>query len=428
MSVKVEKIEKNKVKLEIEVDASKFEEAIQKSYHKNVKNLNVPGFRKGKAPRDMIERRFGEGVLYEDAFNYIAGEEYEKALDDNNIFAVDKPDIDVVQIGTGKNLIFTAEVTVKPEVQVKNYKGIEVPKVEYTVSEADIEHELGHMQEKNSRIITVEDRKLQNGDVSVIDFEGFLDGVPFEGGKGSDYELEIGSGSFIPGFEDQMIGMEINEEKDITLKFPEEYHAKDLAGKDVVFKVKLHSIKTKELPALDDEFAKDVSEFDTLDELKADIKAKLEKVNDEKAKKEIEENVMLKVSENAEIDIPQVMIERQIDNMVRDFELRLRYQGTNLESYLQYTNTEYNKFRLMFSDKAKEAVKVQLVLEEISKREKIEVTDQEVEDKISELAKGYSQENEEFKKHLREDDIKYIKEELDLEKTIKFLIDNAKIK
>ena len=427
MSVTIEKINKNKVKLQIEIEAATFNEAMQKSYLKNAKNFAIAGFRKGKAPRQMVERHYGEGVLYEDAFNFIGGDAYDKAIEENNIYTVDRPEIDVVQIGTGKNLIFTAEVTIKPEVEIKDYNGIEVKKVEYNVSESDVDEHIEKMREKNARIITIDNRKLQKGDTVTMDFEGFLDGVPFEGGKGSDYELEIGSGSFIEGFEDQLVGMEINEEKEIKVTFPEEYHAKNLAGKDALFIVMIHSIKSKELPELDDEFAKDVSEFDTLDELKSDIRLKLEKSSNEKAKKEMEEQVMKSVAEKAEVEIPQVMIERQIDNMVKDFEWRLKYQGSNLKSYLEYTNTSYNKFRQMFNEKAQEAVKVQLVLEEIGKREEIEVSDEEINDRIAEMGKGYSQEIEEFKKHLKEDDIKYIKEEAEVEKTIKYLMDNAKI-
>ena len=278
MNCKVEKTEKaNEVKLEITIEAEKFENAMKKVYFQNAKYFNIPGFRKGKAPMNIVEKYYGAQIFYEDAFNEVATEAYDEALKENNIEAVSRPEVDIIQMEKGKDVIFTAVVQTKPEVELGKYKGVEIAKVEYKVEEKDIEHELGHMQEHNSRLVTVEDRALENGDISTIDFEGFVNGVAFEGGKAEGHELEIGSGSFIPGFEDQLVGMKIDEEKDINVKFPEEYFSKDLAGKDAVFKVKLHAIKKKELPELDDEFAKDVSEFDTLEELKASIKEKLEK-------------------------------------------------------------------------------------------------------------------------------------------------------
>ena len=427
MNVKVEKIEKNKVKLEIEVEAEKFAEGMEKSFQKNVKKYTIPGFRKGKAPRQIFERHFGEGVLYEDAFEYIAGDAYDKAIEENEIFAVDRPEIDIVQIGSGKILIFTAEVTVKPEVELKDYKSIELEKVEYNVTEEEVDKEIVRMREKNARIVSIDDRKLQIGDVALIDFEGFIAQVPFEGGKGLNYELEIGSNSFILGFEEQLIDMEINEERKINVTFPEDYHSANLAGKDAVFEVLLHGIKVKELPVLDDEFAKDVSEFDTLSELKDSIESKLKKANEEKAKKEMEDQLIDKAIESATVEIPQVMIERQINSLIKDFEWRLKMQGADLEGYLKYTNTDYNKFRTMFSEKAEKSVKIQLVLEEIGKREKIEVTEEDIQNKIVSLAEGYSQEVEEFKKHLKEDDIKYMEQEIEVDKVIKILMENAKI-
>ena len=427
MNVKVEKIEKNKVKLEIEVEVEKFVEGMEKSFQKNVKKYTIPGFRKGKAPRPIFERHFGEGVLYEDAFDYIAADAYDKAIEENNILAVDRPEIDVVQIGSGKNLIFTAEVTVKPEVELKDYKGIELEKVEYNVSEQEVDKEIEKMREKNARIISVDDRKLQKGDVALIDFEGFIDEVSFEGGKGLNYELEIGSNSFIEGFEEQLIDMEINEERKINVTFPEDYHSANLVGKAATFEVLLHGIKVKELPVLDDEFAKDVSEFDTLKELKDSIESKLKKANEEKAKKEMEDQLIDKAAERATVEIPQVMIERQINHMIKDFEWRLKMQGADLEGYLKYTNTDQNKFRTMFSEKAEKSVKIQLVLEEIGKREKIEVTEEDIQNKIVSLAEGYSQEVEEFKKHLKEDDIKYMEQEVEVDKIIKLLMESAKI-
>lgn len=427
MSVKIEKIGKAKVKLEFEVEAEKFAQAMQKSFVKNSKHFNIPGFRKGKAPRHMVEKYYGESALYEDAFNFIAAEEYDKAVEENDIQAVDRPEIDVTQIGSGKNLIFTAEVAIKPPVEISSYKNVEVKKEVTVVTEEDIEKELERIREKNARIITIEDRKLQDKDISNIDFEGFIDGIPFEGGKGTGYELTIGSGSFIKGFEEQLIGMELNEQRDINVTFPEDYHSKNLASKEAVFKVKLNGIKAKELPELDDEFAKDVSEFDTLKELKKNIREKFEKVNQDKAKADMENQLIDKVLENTEVEIPEVMIDRQIDYMIRDFEWRLRMQGANLDTYLKYTNSDMTKTREMFRDQAAKAVKTQLALEEISKKENIIPQQEDIDAHMVKLAESYNQESEEFKKHLKEDDIKYISDEVKVDKTIAFLMENAKI-
>lgn len=427
MSVKIEKIGKAKVKLEFDVETEKFAQAMQKAFVKNSKHFNVPGFRKGKAPRHIVEKYYGESVLYEDAFNIIAAEEYDKAVEENDILAVDRPEIDIVQIGSGKNLIFTAEVAVKPPVEISSYKGIEVKKELTVVTEEDIEKELERMRDKNARIITIDDRKLQDGDVSNIDFEGFVDEVAFEGGKGTNYELTIGSGAFIKGFEEQLIGMEINEEKEITVTFPEEYHSPNLAGKEAVFKVKLNGIKAKELPELDDEFAKDVSEFDTLKDLKKDIREKFEKANEDKVKADMENQLIDKILENTEVEIPHAMIERQIDYMVRDFDWRLSMQGANLDSYLKYTNSDMGKVRQMFHDQAEKAVKTQLVLEEIGKKENITPEQADVDAHIAKLAETYSQEPEEFKKQLKDDDIKYLTDEVKVDKTMEFLMKNSKI-
>ena len=328
MSVKVENTEnKNEVKLSFVVEAEKFEEAMKKVYTKTAKYFNIPGFRKGKAPMQLVERQYGSEIFYEDAFNELVPEVYDAAIKENNVEAVSKPNIDITQMEKGKDLIFTATVQTKPEVKLGKYKGIEIKKIEYNVSEEDINHEIGHMQEKNSRLVSVDDRPVENGDITVIDFEGSVDGVPFEGGKAEGHELEIGSNTFIPGFEDQIIGMKVDEERDIKVKFPDEYFSKDLAGKDAIFKIKLHEIKKKELPKLDDEFAKDVSEFDTLEELKNSIKEKIDVENKNKEKYETEEEAIKTVCENTEIDIPSGMIEVEIDNMIKDMEGRLSYQG-----------------------------------------------------------------------------------------------------
>ena len=310
MNVKVEKTENNnEVKLEITVEAEKFDGAIKTVFNKNAKYFNIPGFRKGKAPYQIVEKTYGAQIFYEDAFNEIAGQAYEEALKENKIEAVSKPEIDLVQIEKGKDLIFTAVVSTKPEVTLGKYKGIELKKVEYNVSDEDVEHELGHMAEKNARLVSVEDRPVESGDITVIDFEGFVDGKAFDGGKAEHHELTIGSNTFIPGFEDQIIGMKLEEEKEINVKFPEEYFSEELKGKDATFKVKLHEIKKKELPELNDDFAKDASEFDTLDELKASIKEKLEQENANRAKYETEDAAIKAVTDATEVEIPSGMIE-----------------------------------------------------------------------------------------------------------------------
>ena len=427
MSIKVEKTDnKNELKLEFTVEAQKFDETMKKVYFKTVKYFNIPGFRKGKAPMNIIERYDGKEIFYEDTFNEILQEVYDKELRESNITAVSYPDLDVKQIGKGQDLIFTAVVQTKPEVKPGKYKGIEIKKVEYNVSDEDINHELGHMQERNSRMVTVDDRAVENGDITVIDFEGFVDGKAFEGGKAEGHELTIGSNTFIPGFEDQIIGMKIDEEKDINVKFPEEYFSKELAGKDATFKVKLHEIKKKELPELDDEFAKDVSEFDTLKELKESIKEKLEKENEQKAKYETEEAAIKAVCDNTEIDIPSGMIETEIDHMEKDMEQRMQYQGLTLDMYLQMIGKTKEEFRKEYEDQAKDAVKSRLVIEAVANEEKIEADDKEVDEKIKEMAENYGKTEDELKSN--ESLRNYLKENLKTEKTIEFIVKNAKIK
>ncbi len=427
MDVKVEKTEnKNEVKLSFTVEAEKFEEAMKKVYSKTAKYFNIPGFRKGKAPMQLVERQYGSEIFYEDAFNELVPDLYDEAIKENNVEAVSKPDIDITQMEKGKDLIFTATVQTKPEVKLGKYKGIEIKKIEYNVSDEEINHELGHMQERNSRLISVEDRPVEEGDITVIDFEGFVDGVPFEGGKAENHELEIGSKTFIPGFEDQIIGMKIDEERDINVKFPEEYFSKDLAGKDATFKVKLHEIKKKELPELDDEFAKDVSEFDTLDELKKSIKEKIEEENKNKEKYETEEEAIKTVCENTEIDIPSGMIELEIDNMIKDIEARLSYQGLKLEQYLQMMGKTESEMRTEFEEQAKRSVKSRLVLEAIATAEDTLPTDEEVTEKIKEMAKQYNRDEKEL---LENEQLKsYLADSMKTEKAIDFIVKNAKIK
>ena len=353
MNCKVEKTDNtNEVKLEITIEASKFDEAIKKVYFKSAKYFNIPGFRKGKAPMNIVEKYYGDEIFYEDAFNEVVPDELETAVKENNLEVVSRPDIDVKQIGKGQDLIFTAVMQTKPEAELGKYKGIEIKKIEYNVTDEDINHELGHMQEHNSRLISIEDRPVESGDIAIIDFEGFVDGKAFEGGKAEGHELEIGSNTFIPGFEDQVIGMKIDEEKDINVKFPEEYFSKNLAGKDATFKVKVHEIKKKELPELDDEFAKDVSEFDTLKELKNSIKEKKQKQNDERAKYETQDAVIKAVCENIKVDIPSGMIETEVDNMIKDMEQRLSYQGLKLDQYLQMLGKTQEDLRKEYEPQA----------------------------------------------------------------------------
>ena len=425
MNCKVEKTEKaNEVKLEITIEAEKFDNAMKKVYFQNAKYFNIPGFRKGKAPMNIVEKYYGAQIFYEDAFNEVATEAYDEALEANKIDAVSRPVVDIKQMEKGKDVIFTAVVQTKPEVELGKYKGIEIPKVEYKVEEKDIEHELGHMQEHNSRLITVDDRALENGDIATIDFEGFVDGVAFDGGKAEGHELEIGSGSFIPGFEDQLVGMKIDEEREIKVTFPKEYFSKDLAGKEAMFKVKLHEIKRKELPELDDEFAKDVSEFDTLAELKASIKEKIEKNNEQRQKYETEDLAIKAVCGDVKVDIPSGMVEFEVENMMKDFEQRLSYQGLNLDQYLKMIGKTEEEMKKEYEPQAIEAIKSRLVLEAIIKAEKIEASEDEIKAKMEEMAKNYGKKVEEISEN--ENLKRYLKEGIESEKALEFIVSNAK--
>ena len=425
MNCKVEKTEKaNEVKLEITIEAEKFDNAMKKVYFQNAKYFNIPGFRKGKAPMNIVEKYYGAQIFYEDAFNEVATEAYDEALEANKIDAVSRPVVDIKQMEKGKDVIFTAVVQTKPEVELGKYKGIEIPKVEYKVEEKDIEHELGHMQEHNSRLITVDDRALENGDIATIDFEGFVDGVAFDGGKAEGHELEIGSGSFIPGFEDQLVGMKIDEEREIKVTFPKEYFSKDLAGKEAMFKVKLHEIKRKELPKLDDEFAKDVSEFDTLAELKASIKEKIEKNNEQRQKYETEDLAIKAVCGDVKVDIPSGMVEFEVENMMKDCEQRLSYQGLNLDQYLKMIGKTEEEMKKEYEPQAIEAIKSRLVLEAIIKAEKIEASEDEIKAKMEEMAKNYGKKVEEISEN--ENLKRYLKEGIESEKALEFIVSNAK--
>lgn len=427
MNSKVEKTQNaNEVKLEITIEAEKFENAIKKVYFQSAKYFNIPGFRKGKAPQFIVEKYYGKEIFYEDAFNDVVPAEYEKALNENNIDAVSKPEIDVVTMEKGKDLVFTATVQTKPEAKLKKYKGIEIEKIEYNVKDEDIENELKSMQDKNSRLVTVEDRAAKIEDTANIDYEGSVDGVPFEGGKAEGYDLVLGSHSFIEGFEDQVVGMKIGEEKEINVTFPKEYFSKDLAGKPAVFKVKLNGLKKKELPNLDDEFAKDVSEFDTLKELKDSIKEKLEKQFADREKYEKEDAVIRELVKELEVDIPSGMIETEVENMLRDMEQRMSYQGLKMEQYLKILNKTEQDLKKEYEPQAVEAIKSRLALEVVIKSEKIEATDDEINAKIEEMAKNYGKEAKDLKDNTNVRD--YIKNGIESEKAVEFLIANCKEK
>ncbi len=426
MSVKIEKMEKNTVKLEIQVEAKAFDEYLNKAFLKNKSRFNIPGFRKGKAPRAMVERYYGEHVLYEDAINFACADAYDKAIDENNIEPVDRPEIDIVQIGSGKDFIFTATVTVKPEVVLGDYKGLEAKKEEVVVTDDDVEEELKRIAERNSKLISIEDRPVQDGDTVNIDFEGSVDGVKFEGGTAKGYTLVVGSGTFIPGFEDQLIGAELGSEVDVNVTFPEDYHSEDLKGKAALFKVKINEIKKKELPEINDEFASDVSEFETLDEFKADIRKKLTERAQAQADRKFEDEIIKKAVDNAQCDIPEVMVNRRLDAMLNQFDLQLRYQGMSLESYLKMMGMEESKLREDYRESAYVDVKTQLVMDKIAEVENIEVTPEEYEEELKQMADRYNQPVEEMKKHLRSDDIEYIKDSIERRKTIALLVENAK--
>lgn len=427
MSAKLEQVEKNVVKLTIEVDAATFEEGMQKSFKKNANQFSVQGFRKGKAPRHIVERIYGEYVLYDDAVNFVIPDAYDKAVEELNLTPVDRPEVDVEQIGNGQNLIFTATVTVKPEVVLGEYKAVKVKKAKYPVTDADVDAEIQKTAEQNSRLVSVTDRPVKEQDTAYIDFEGFVDGVAFEGGKGENYPLVIGSGSFIPGFEEQLIGAEIGQDVEVNVTFPEEYHSEDLKGKEAVFKCKVNEIKYKELPTVDDEFVQDISEFDTLDAYKADVKDKLEKEAKEKADRENENNIIAKVTENAEIDLPQVMIDRQIDAHIRDIEQRLMYQGMQLDQYLAMIGQTRDDMKKQFAENSEKEVRAQLTIEAISKAEAIEATEEEMDAKIAEMAESYKKTVEEMKKMFTDEDYAYFKDQIVYEKTIDFLVKNAKL-
>lgn len=420
--------EGNKVSLKIEVNVEKFEECVQKSYLKNKGKFNVPGFRKGKVPRKIIEMNYGEGVFYEDAINIAFPEAYDNAIEENNLDPVDRPEVDIEEIEKGKSVIFTVNVTVKPEVKLGQYEGIELEKVEYNVTKDEVEEEIKKIQNQNARIIEADERPIKEGDIVTIDYEGFADDEQFEGGTAQNQNLEIGSGKFIPGFEDQLIGKNREDEVEVKVTFPDEYHADNLAGKDAVFKVKIHEVKQKELPEVDDELAKDVSEFETLEEFKNDIQQRLEKEAEEKQIAENENNAVEKIVENSEVDIPEVMIENQIDNEINNLAYRLQFQGLDINKYLELTNNSIEDLREDMRERAEKAVKADLVLESISKEKGIDATEEEVNQELEKMSKQYNQDIDKLKERLKREDLNYMKQGIIKRKTVEFLVENAKIK
>ena len=427
MSLQVEKLEKNMAKLTVEVSAEQFEAALKTSYNKNKKKFNIPGFRQGKAPQAMIEKMYGASVLYEDAANAIIDDTYAQMLDESGLDIVSRPEIDVEQIEKSKPFIYTATVAIKPEVTLGEYKGIEVERARPEVTDADIEAELKKVQEKNSRLIVVEDRAVQDGDQTVIDFEGFVEGAPFEGGKAEDYSLTIGTHSFVDTFEEQLIGKKIGEETEINVTFPAEYHAAELAGKPALFKVTVKEIKIKELPELDDEFAGEVSEFETLDEYKADIKAKLSETKQKQATAENENNVIEKVVENAAMDIPEPMIAVQTRSMVEDQARRMQQQGISLDQYLQLTNTTVEQLMDQMKPQAEQTIRTRLTLEAVVAVENITVDDEAVEAEVARMAEAYKMEADKIREMMGENGLKQMKEDLTVQEAVDFLVAEAKL-
>ena len=426
MSLQVENLEKNMAKLTIEVSAEDLEKAMQNAYLKAKNRITIPGFRKGKAPRKMIEHMYGKGIFLEDAANALIPEHYSKALEECELEIVSQPEIDVTQAEPGKAFIFTAEVAVKPEVTLGEYKGLEVPKTETEVTEEEIEAELKKEQEKNSRTITVEDRGAENGDIATIDFEGFIDGTAFEGGKGTDYPLTLGSGSFIPGFEDQLVGVKAGDHVEVNVTFPEEYQAAELAGKAAVFQCDVKKVEAKELPELDDDFAQDVSEFDTLAEYKDDIRKKLTERKEKEARTAKENAAVDKAIENAQMEIPDAMINTQISQMLDDFSRRMQAQGLTMEQYFQFTGMTADKMREEMKPQALKRIQTRLVLEKIAETENIQPADEEVNEEISKMAEMYKMEADKLKELLGDRELEQMKKDMAVQKAVTLVADEAK--
>ena len=426
MSLQVEKLEKNMAKLTIEVSAEDLDKAMQAAYQKSKGKISIPGFRKGKAPRKMIEQMYGKGIFMEDAANALIPEHYGKALEECDLEIVSQPEIDVVQAEPGKAFIFTAEVAVKPEVTLGEYKGLEVPKTEIAVTEEEVDAEIKKEQEKNSRTVTVEDCAAENGDITTIDFEGFVDGVAFEGGKGTDYPLTLGSGSFIPGFEDQIVGAKTGDHVEVNVTFPEEYQAEELAGKAAVFQCDVKKIETKELPELDDDFAQDVSEFDTFAEYKDSVKKNLEEKKAKDAERAKEDAAVEKAVENAQMDIPDAMVNTQARQMVDDFARRMQQQGLSMDQYCQYTGLTIDKLIEDSKPQALKRIQTRLVLEKVAEVEDIQPTDEEVDAEIAKMAEAYKMEADKIKELLGEAELGQMKKDLAVQKAVTMMAETAK--
>ncbi len=427
MSLQVEKLEKNMAKMTVEVPAENLEKAIKTAFNKNKNRFNIPGFRRGKAPLAMIEKMYGPEVFYEEAANLVLEESYPEASKESNLEIVSRPEIDIVQIEKGKPFIYTATVAVKPEVTLGDYKGIQVEKALAEVTDEDVENELKRVQNQNSRLLTIEDRPVQDGDQTVIDFDGYVDGKRFEGGKSEDYPLTIGSHSFIDTFEEQLIGKNIGEECEVNVTFPEEYHAKELAGKPAVFKVTVKEIKMKELPELNDEFAEEVSEFETLDEYKADIRSKLLERKQKEAAIENENRVVEKVVENASMEIPEKMLETQVQNMINDYARRMQNQGMPMEQYMQYTGMTLESLQEQTRPQAEKSIRTRLVLEAVVKAEDIQISDEAVEEELQKMADSYKMEVEKVKEFMGERELKQMREDLAVQEAIDFLVAEAEL-
>lgn len=426
MSLQVEKMEKNMAKLTIEVSAEDLDKAMQNAYQKAKGKISIPGFRKGKAPRKMIEQMYGKGIFLEDAANALIPEHYSKALEECDLEIVSQPEIDVVQAEPGKAFIFTAEVAVKPEVTLGDYKGLEVPKSDVEVTDEDVDAEIKKEQEKNSRTVTVEDRGAENGDIATIDFEGFVDGVAFEGGKGTDYPLTLGSGSFIPGFEDQLVGAKAGDHVEVNVTFPEEYQAAELAGKAAVFQCDVKKVEAKELPELDDDFAQDVSEFDTLAEYKEDVKKNLTEKKEKEARAEKENAAVDKAIENAQMEIPDAMVDTQVRQMLNDFASRMQSQGLTMEQYFQFTGMTVEKMQEEMKPQALKRIQTRLVLEKIAEVENIQPTEDEVNEEISKMAEMYKMEADKLKELLGDRELEQMKKDMAVQKAVTLVADEAK--
>ncbi|MCR1850242.1 trigger factor [Paeniclostridium sordellii] len=426
MKAELLKKEGNQVTFKITVDNDKFEGAVIKAYNKNKGKFNIPGFRKGKAPKQIIESQYGKGVFYNDAIDMLFPEIYPKALDELDIDPIARPDLDIEEISKDNGLVMVVNVEVKPEVNLGEYKGIEIAKPDYTVNEDEVNLRLEEMRNKASRLVDVE-RAIENGDNTVIDFEGFVDGVAFEGGKGEDYSLVIGSNTFIPGFEEQLVGKNKGEEVEVNVEFPAEYHAENLAGKPATFKVTVKNVQKKELPELNDEFAADTTEFNTLEELKKDLKAKVEEEAKNRADAEMKNSLVEKVSESTELEVPEAMVETQIDNMLMELNYQLQYQGLQLEQLLQMTGRTIEELRNEKREEATKLVKSSLILEAIAKAENVEVSEEEVDAEVEKMAKMYNMEADKIKSMMKATDLEDIKGQLKIRKTIDLLVDSAKL-